>query len=233
KVTTKDFVDFGFEPEFIGRLPIRCALDPLTAEDLFRILRTAEGSILLQYRESFRGYGIDVAFEDDALREVSERAHREDTGARGLMTVRESVLRPFKSDLPGSAVKRFAVTRRVIEEPTRALAELLANPEHAAEEYARAAVREWQALFAAQRGVRLALDEEASRMASRVSEELGISLEEYLDGTFAPHADFLRTILVRSGRDVLEVNPHILSRPAEGVGLWLDPSQRKAAESEH
>src|SRR5438445_8411998 len=62
---TRDFIDYGFEPEFIGRLPVRVVCHPLNEEDLFAILKTSEGSIVRQYEQSFAAYGIEALFKDD------------------------------------------------------------------------------------------------------------------------------------------------------------------------
>src|SRR5882724_7380340 len=59
---TCDFIEFGFEPEFIGRLPIRVVCHPLKVEDLFLILKNSEGSIVRQYEQDFAAYNIDVLF---------------------------------------------------------------------------------------------------------------------------------------------------------------------------
>ena len=122
---TRDFVDYGMEPEFIGRLPVRVVCDPLTSSDLFEILKRSEGSIIRQYERSFRAYGVEVFFEDEALREIAARAAEEATGARGLLTVCERIFRDFKFELPGSGVASFTVTPGLIAHPAEALAELL------------------------------------------------------------------------------------------------------------
>ena len=225
KATTKDFVDFGLEPEFVGRLPIRCALDELGDDELFRILKNSEGSILHQYRESFRGYGIEAAFEDESLREIASRAYAEKTGARGLMTVLDAALRDFKFYLPDTEVRGFAVTRGLVEAPQLTLKEIIENPEQAANKWAVAAVREWEEDFDRAYGVRLVLDDEAVAMATNVAAQLGRKLLEHLDDTFADHKDFLRKIMEQSGRSELPVTPHVLNRPAEGVETWLGKNQ--------
>src|SRR5262249_30731360 len=51
--TTRDFIEYGFEPEFIGRLPVRVVCQPLNVDDLFQVLKTSEGSIIRQYETSF------------------------------------------------------------------------------------------------------------------------------------------------------------------------------------
>ena len=71
---TRDFIEFGFEPEFIGRLPVRVVCQPLSVDDLFAILKTSEGSIIRQYEQSFAAYGIEVLFQDDGLRRIAELA---------------------------------------------------------------------------------------------------------------------------------------------------------------
>jgi hypothetical protein len=73
-VITKDFIDYGFESEFIGRLPVRVVCDPLSADDLFAIMKTSEGSLIRQYEREFAAYGIKAVFHDDALREIAARA---------------------------------------------------------------------------------------------------------------------------------------------------------------
>src|SRR5207245_11152848 len=90
---TRDFIEFGFEPEFIGRLPVRVVCHSLKVEDLFLILQSAEGSIIRQYEQDFDAYGIEVLFSDEGLRQIAEHAGEEQTGARGLMTVCERIFR--------------------------------------------------------------------------------------------------------------------------------------------
>ncbi len=221
EVTTKDFIDYGFEPEFIGRLPIRVALDPLDEDDLFNILEKSEGSILRQYGESFLGYGIEAGFADDALRAVAARAMQEGTGARGLMTVLDRALRDFKFHLPGSPVKRFLVTRDVVERPTEVLDGVVADPRAAAAAFARFEVRQFEKDFESRYGVGLDFDDSAIDMAIAVSSELGLGLAEYLEKTFEKHTDFLVKIREKSGRKRLPVTPQILNRPGDALDLWL------------
>ena len=125
EATTRDFIAYGFEPEFIGRLPVRVVCEPLRVDDFYEIMERSEGSILRQYERAFRAYGIDVSFAESALREIARQAAEEKTGARGLLTVCERILRDFKYELPGSEVKRFTVDGLLIAEPQRVLQQLL------------------------------------------------------------------------------------------------------------
>ncbi len=90
-------------------------------DDLFRILKTSEGSIIRQYEQTFAAYGIEVLFRDDGLRRIAELAGEEPTGARGLMTVCERVFRDFKFELPSTLVRRFVVTRELVDDPARGI----------------------------------------------------------------------------------------------------------------
>ncbi len=71
EVTTRDFIDYGLEPEFIGRLPVRVVCHELSADDLFAILKTSEGSVIRQYTRAFEAFGIEARFDDAALREIA------------------------------------------------------------------------------------------------------------------------------------------------------------------
>jgi endopeptidase Clp ATP-binding regulatory subunit ClpX len=113
-VTTQDFIDFGFEAEFIGRIPVRVVCEHLEAADLEAILKYSEGSLLRQYEREFEAYGIDLKFKDSGIREIAKRAAGEKTGARGLMTVGEKILRDFKYELPGTSVNELVVDDELI-----------------------------------------------------------------------------------------------------------------------
>jgi endopeptidase Clp ATP-binding regulatory subunit ClpX len=142
-VSTADFVEFGFEAEFIGRLPVRVVCRELSVDDLFEILKRSEGSIVRQYERAFRAYGIEVYFEEAGLKRIAELASEEKTGARGLLTVCELLLRSFKYELPGSGVNRFTVDLGLIENPDKRLAELLEQGQRALAEELAAVAREF------------------------------------------------------------------------------------------
>ena len=122
---TSDFISYGFEPEFIGRLPVRVACQPLGENDLYDVMRRSESSLLRQYERAFAAYGIEVKWKAEGLRRIARLAATEGTGARGLMTVCERVLRDFKFELPSTEVKRFSVTRELVDDPKTCLGKLL------------------------------------------------------------------------------------------------------------
>ncbi len=119
---TQDLIQYGFEPEFIGRLPVRVVCDALSADDLFQIMKNSEGSLIRQFEKEFGAYGIDARFEEDAMREIAERAAEEKTGARGLVTAWEVVLREFKFELPSLGLPLLVVDGALVKNPEAALA---------------------------------------------------------------------------------------------------------------
>jgi ATP-dependent protease Clp ATPase subunit len=123
--TTADFIQFGMEPEFIGRLPVRVACEQLRREDLAQILTSSEGSILRQYERDFAGYGIRLTLTEGAIGAVAERAAGEKTGARGLMTVFERLFRDFKFHLPSTEIDALHIDEGAVADPAGALEKLL------------------------------------------------------------------------------------------------------------
>jgi ATP-dependent protease Clp ATPase subunit len=122
---TSDFIQYGLEPEFVGRLPVRVACHGLDADDLFNVLRRSESSLIRQYERAFAAYGIEVSFTDAGLRSLARLAGQENTGARGLMTVCERVFRDLKFALPSSKVRKFQVTPELVADPRASLRQLL------------------------------------------------------------------------------------------------------------
>ena len=130
RVKSEDLVQFGFESEFVGRLPVRSVFDRLTEQDLCDILKNPNNPIILGKKLDFAAYGIDIKFQTEALEELARRAYDENTGARGLVSAVEEALMPFEKTLPSSAIRRFSVTRSVIDRPQQSLDQLLEQPEN-------------------------------------------------------------------------------------------------------
>lgn len=155
QVTTQDFIEYGFEPEFIGRLPVRVVCDPLSADDLYQIMRFSEGSILRQYERAFAAYGIQISFEDEALRLIAEAAAKEQTGARGLLTVFEKLFRDYKYHLAGSGLTQLRVTAELVREPRRVLDRLMAEGHKQEEAALKANARQFAETFAREHGIEI------------------------------------------------------------------------------
>lgn len=128
-VTAEDLIQYGFESEFVGRLPVITVFDRLDVDDLYQILRNRNSTVTNGKKQDFKAYGIDLRFEDEALYKIAERAFSQNTGARGLVSVVEKVLMKFEKKLPSTDIKRLLVTEEMVENPVRALKVLLENVE--------------------------------------------------------------------------------------------------------
>ena len=128
QVTAQDLIEFGFESEFVGRLPVVVVFDELTKDDLVEILKNPNNPILISKRLDFRAYGIEIKFEEESLKKIAELAALEKTGARGLVSAIENVLIPFEKKLPSTRLKKVLVTPELVENPETQLELLLKNP---------------------------------------------------------------------------------------------------------
>ena len=148
EVTAKDLIDFGFESEFVGRLPVVVVFDELTKEDLVEILKNPNNPIIISKRLDFMAYGIDIKFEEEALVKIAEIAAAEKTGARGLVSAIEKILIPFEKKFPSTDRKWFLVTPEVVEDPRGQLELLLRNPDDAEtnERFKRAEKKEFESI---------------------------------------------------------------------------------------
>ena len=126
---TGDFITYGFEPEFIGRLPVRVVCDALDASDLQSIMEKAEGNIIEQYASDFRGYDIELSMAAESIKAIAEMAYQEKTGARGLTTVLEKIFRDYKFELPSTGIKLLELGINSVKNPRQALLDLLDEKE--------------------------------------------------------------------------------------------------------
>ncbi len=129
-VTPQDLVEYGFESEFVGRLPVIVVFDELTKEDLLEILKNPNTPVILSKRLDFRSYNIDIEFEDEALEKIANIASAQKTGARGLVSAIEKVLTPFEKKLPSTNINKFVVTPEVVDNPYKQLEHLLKYSEN-------------------------------------------------------------------------------------------------------
>jgi ATP-dependent Clp protease ATP-binding subunit ClpX len=226
---TCDFIEFGFEPEFIGRLPVRVVCKQLEVDDLFQILKTSEGSIIRQYEQSFAAYGIEVLFRDDGLRRIAELAAGEKTGARGLMTVCERVFRDLKFELPSTAVKRFVVTRELVDNPPAELKKLLAEHEKEERVVMRQLVHEFAQRFQESHGLKITFTDAASdRLMSRALEESkpvrDLCAERFKDFQFG-----LKLIAQNTGVKEFVIDADAVESPDKVLSEWVVASYRAEA----
>jgi len=124
-VKAEDLIKFGFESEFVGRLPVVAFFEKLNEDDLFQILQNPNNPIILSKKLDFAAYGIDVKFGERVLHILAKNAFEENTGARGLVSAIEKALLLFEKKLPSTNITKFSVTPTIVENPKKSLETLI------------------------------------------------------------------------------------------------------------
>lgn len=124
-VKAEDLIKFGFESEFVGRLPVVAFFEKLNEDDLFQILQNPNNPIILSKKLDFAAYGIDVKFGERVLHILAKNAFEENTGARGLVSAIEKALLLFEKKLPSTNITKFSVTPAIVENPKKSLETLI------------------------------------------------------------------------------------------------------------
>jgi ATP-dependent Clp protease ATP-binding subunit ClpX len=102
RVEPEDLLNFGFIPEFIGRLPMVTTLAELTEEQLMQVLTQPKNALTKQYTKLLAMEGAELHFTEDALRELAAQAVKKGTGARALRSLLEKLMLDTMYDLPGA-----------------------------------------------------------------------------------------------------------------------------------
>jgi len=117
RVTEKELLDYGLLAEFLGRLPVRVELDPLSEEDLFLVMTAPPDSVVREYQALLKMDGINLEFSEATLRAIARFCIRRRTGARSLRTFMEEICHDIMFDAPehkGETIivePEFALTR--------------------------------------------------------------------------------------------------------------------------
>ena len=114
-VEPDDLVGYGLIPELIGRLHIIATLDPISVEDMVRILTEPKNALLKQYRKLFELDGATLTFQPEALEKIAQKAIDRKTGARGLRSILEEILLDIMYELPELEGYEVVITPDVVE----------------------------------------------------------------------------------------------------------------------
>lgn len=115
-VTAHDLVKYGIIPELIGRLPVITALSGLDTDALVRILTVPKNSIVQQYKKLFELDGVELLFEEEALKAIAQQAQDQHTGARGLRGIMEGILTDLMFEAPSDpTIDKIIITEDVIK----------------------------------------------------------------------------------------------------------------------
>jgi len=228
---TSDFTRYGFEPEFIGRLPVRVACDSLSAKDLATILRTSEGSVLKQYRRDFQGHHIDFTITEEAIDAIAAKAHGEGTGARGIMTVMEKLFRDFKYELPSTAIRSFEVTQEMVNEPRTTLQRLIEENLHLQKDVFAADVARFAEEYRREHGFELRFNEAAVVALAERAEHTGKTVRSACADTFSDLVHGLKIISRNTGDTVFDIDEDCARDPDKTLSRWVVESFGKTGPS--
>ena len=115
-VMPEDFIKYGLIPEFIGRVPIVVTLDGLDEEALIRILKEPKNSLTKQYHKLFELDGVELEFQEEALKEVARKSLERKTGARGLRSIMEKSLMDLMYRTPSdNTICKCIITKDAVD----------------------------------------------------------------------------------------------------------------------
>ena len=220
-VETSDFTKYGFEPEFIGRVPIRVACHSLSSVDLAHVLTVSEGSILNQYHDDFNSYGIEFSITPEVILKVAEKASKEGTGARGLMTVLERLFRDFKFELPSSAISQFEVTEAMISDPSDYLKTLKEESAHLQEDVWREDIKRFTDNFEKEHGFKLEFNPSAQKALIDEVAKSDHSIQSICADKFKDFEHGLSIIHRNTGQTVFKLGKIAVQDPDKELSKWV------------
>lgn len=127
KLELDDLVKFGMIPEFVGRIPVTAALEPLDEDTLVQILTQPRNAIVKQYKKLLKMDNIELEFTEGAIRALAKEAYRRKTGARALRGIVEELMLEVMYEIPSREdVSKCTITEEMVEK--RSTAELILHP---------------------------------------------------------------------------------------------------------
>lgn len=218
---TSDFVEYGFEPEFIGRLPVRVVCGSLGVDDLEQVMLNSEGSILTQYKDDFSGYEIDFDVAPDGIRAIAEKAHAEKTGARGLMTICERAFRDLKFHIPSTALKKIKITGETVKDPAGALQKFL----ECKDDYIRDHIENEISLFTEQfekaHGLKLVFTKAAVKLVLSRCLKNDIPANVFIEKNFNDFEYGFKLIARNTGKTTFRISAKFLENPSEALSALI------------
>jgi ATP-dependent Clp protease ATP-binding subunit ClpX len=111
----QDLLKFGMIPEFVGRLPIIATLEGLTREALIDIVTKPKNALVKQYKKLVELDGVELEFEQEALELIVDKAIERNTGARGLRSIIEEIMRDVMYDIPSNPkIAKCIITKETV-----------------------------------------------------------------------------------------------------------------------
>lgn len=216
EVKTEDLIQYGFESEFVGRLPVTVLLNELDEEGLYKILKNKYSSVVLGKKLDFRSYGIELDFTDEALRMLAHKAHEEKTGARGLLSVFEKALIKFEKTLPSTNIKELLVDKNVVNDPESALQKMLLL-------YIDEDIKKFQKDFLAQHGIFLDFEKPAIDEIREMALHVNNSIKQICNDLFHDYHYGIKL----TGKDSFMIKREAVKNPAEYLNNFIRDNYNK------
>jgi len=116
EATHEDLSKYGLIPEFVGRLPVIAALEPLSVEALARVLCEPKNSLIKQYEQLLSLDGASLSFEPAAIQAIAQLAHKRQMGARALRSIVEELMIDIMYEAPSnSKIKKYKITKDMVD----------------------------------------------------------------------------------------------------------------------
>ena len=116
QILPQDLLKFGLIPEFVGRLPIITTLKELDRETLIRIITEPKNALVKQYKKLVSYDNVELEFEPEALEVIVDKAIQRNTGARGLRSIIEDIMRDIMFDIPSNPnIEKCIITKATVE----------------------------------------------------------------------------------------------------------------------
>jgi hypothetical protein len=169
--------------------------------------------LLRQYERAFRAYGIEISFEDEALRLLAQAAATEKTGARGLLTVFEKLFRDYKFHLAGSGLSQLRVSAALVREPQRVLEQLMAEGHKLEAQMLEAGAREFAEKFSKEHGLEIIFDESAVRRLVERAQAERMTMSDLCAHLFKDYQFGLSLIRKNKGQTQFVLNAAAIDAP--------------------
>lgn len=212
-IRSEDLMKYGYESEFVGRLPVVTNLSELDEEGLYQILKNPVSAVMAGKKRDFSSYGIRLDFEDEALRKIALAAEKEKTGARGLVSVMEQALMPFEKKLPSTGIKKLLITPEIVDDPAGKLKDMIVED----------SLNQFQKRFLIKSGVVIEFTPEARKKLKEDNPDNNGDIKEYLEEAFKDYSYGLKLI----GRESFKINLEVLKDPSDYLNKMIKRSYKK------
>ncbi|MBN1498600.1 MAG: AAA family ATPase [Spirochaetes bacterium] len=217
-IRTEDLIKYGFESEFIGRLPVTVVLNDVTVDTLYQILLNKYSSVVNGKKLDFLSYGISLTFEDAALRYLSEKAIEEKTGARGLLSVFEKALIRLEKTLPSLEIKSILITEDIVKNPNEELRKLLINDN----------IKGFQKDFLINHGIYLDFDTEAINLIQEKAQSEHMSFKRICEDLFHDYPYAIKLMKL----DKFTITKDAVLNPGNFIEKYIKDNYKKERQAD-